>query len=209
VNVLIVARTRLGKAVCVGGMTEDGGRPIRLFPEHGQFLPPDCPLQVGELWDMHLTAIPIVYPPHVEDHIHRPLRLEGRVATMRTFILNRQESWVGGPSSLFDGRLRFAHTGRAFVSRAPPLPRQSVGYWVIPDPLSVDLDEREHAIYRGAVHDDSKERALVVPYVGTADPARELPAGTLVRVSLSRWWRAAQHVEERCYLQMSGWYDHW
>ena len=46
-------------------------------------------------------------------------------------------------------------------------------------------------------------------YVGEESPIKVIPAGTLVRLSLARWWRpedSEPNFEERCYLQLSGWY---
>ena len=46
-------------------------------------------------------------------------------------------------------------------------------------------------------------------YVGEESPIKVIPAGTLVRLSLARWWRPEKsepNFEERCYLQLSGWY---
>ena len=46
-------------------------------------------------------------------------------------------------------------------------------------------------------------------YVGEESPIKVIPAGTLVRVSLARWWRpedSEPNFEKRCYLQLSGWY---
>ena len=34
----------------------------------------------------------------------------------------------------------------------------------------------------------------------------QIPLNTLVRISLARWWVPAGMSEERCYLQLSGWY---
>jgi len=35
---------------------------------------------------------------------------------------------------------------------------------------------------------------------------KQIPADTLLRVSLARWWDNEGRHEERCYLQLSGWY---
>jgi hypothetical protein len=45
-----------------------------------------------------------------------------------------------------------------------------------------------------------------IPYVGFAEPLSEIPANTLIRVSMCRWWRREEYEEEKCYLQISGWY---
>ena len=49
-------------------------------------------------------------------------------------------------------------------------------------------------------------RWINIPFVGFQSPIGLIPANTLVRVSLARWW-ANNNDEERCYLQLSGWYD--
>lgn len=49
-----------------------------------------------------------------------------------------------------------------------------------------------------------------IPYVGFEPAVDLIPKGTLVRVSLARWWRphdSPPDMEERCYLQLSGWYE--
>ncbi len=46
-----------------------------------------------------------------------------------------------------------------------------------------------------------------IPFVGLQEPIDEIPAGTLLRVSLARWWSPNENTEERCYLQLSGYYD--
>ncbi len=45
-------------------------------------------------------------------------------------------------------------------------------------------------------------------FVGFQEPLAEIPAGAVVRISLAHWWRPRDHPEEeeRCYLQLSGWF---
>ena len=45
-----------------------------------------------------------------------------------------------------------------------------------------------------------------MPYVGFEEAVETIPAGTLVRVSLARWWDTNGTTEDRCSLQLSGWY---
>ncbi len=45
------------------------------------------------------------------------------------------------------------------------------------------------------------------PYVGFESKVDRIPAGTLMRMSLARWWKPEDSdMNERCYLQLSGWY---
>ncbi|HSN77106.1 MAG TPA: DNA helicase RecQ, partial [Anaerolineae bacterium] len=45
-------------------------------------------------------------------------------------------------------------------------------------------------------------------FVGFQEPIQVIPAGALVRVSLSHWWRREDHPEDepRCYVQLSGYF---
>jgi hypothetical protein len=50
---------------------------------------------------------------------------------------------------------------------------------------------------------------LDVPFVGFDEPVDVIPAASLIRLSLARWWKhpeADEDFELRCYLQLSGWY---
>ena len=78
----------------------------------------------------------------------------------------------------------------------------STGYWE-PD---IILTRGE---YNGRVKYcyDSPGSRWILPYVGCAEPLDRIPQGTLLRVSLARWWRPDDSdFELRCYLQLSGWY---
>ena len=47
-----------------------------------------------------------------------------------------------------------------------------------------------------------------ITFVGFQNPVQLISAGTLLRISLARWWAPNDDdVEERCYLQLSGWYE--
>ena len=44
--------------------------------------------------------------------------------------------------------------------------------------------------------------------MGFAPKINKIPAGTLIRISLARWWKPDDvDIEHRCYLQLSGWYE--
>lgn len=45
-----------------------------------------------------------------------------------------------------------------------------------------------------------------IKFVGFQNPLDIIPAGTLIRVFLARWWASPNDNERRCYLQLSGWY---
>lgn len=41
---------------------------------------------------------------------------------------------------------------------------------------------------------------------GFQTPLDYIPQGTVLRMSLANWWKKGDSDEERCYLQLSGWY---
>ena len=103
---------------------------------------------------------------------------------------------------LFDGKIHFTMNGGGYVS-ATNIPDRATGFWIPSEPLRLDTDERDKQGYF-----EKYNRHL--SYVGTSDELVEIiEPGTLVRVSLARWWRppnADPTFEERCYAQLSGWY---
>ena len=110
--------------------------------------------------------------------------------------------WRGSPDILFDNCLLWTDNGSGYVSEEGEIPAHSVGFW-IPDR---DLSKRifyERVRYN--YPNINGWRSL--PYVGFEDSVETIPAGTLVRVSLARWWDRNGETEDRCSLQLSGWYD--
>lgn len=99
---------------------------------------------------------------------------------------------------MFDGTISFTSNGSGYVS-THALPRGSTGYW-LPDAELVF--ESPYYKYRSGW----TERRF--KYVGADNPVSIIPVNTLVRMSLARWWRPQDQpdMEERCYLQLSGWY---
>lgn len=43
-------------------------------------------------------------------------------------------------------------------------------------------------------------------FVGFQEIVKRIPAGTIIRLSLANWWDGDGSGEDRCYLQLSGWY---
>lgn len=44
-------------------------------------------------------------------------------------------------------------------------------------------------------------------YVGFQNEIDTITTGSLVRLSLARWWTKNNSVDKRCYLQLSGWFN--
>lgn len=200
-RVAIVARTKMGGGACVGVMTQSG-RAVRPLPVGGFCHPPHSPFQVGEVWEMHLRARDTPEPPHMEDHDEWGARRVGTVADLPDVIRRFGRPVKGEPAALFDATLRFRDVGSAYIPRAGPQPLRSVEFWIVPHEMTLEpLGDK----FRYSLH---WPRRLLIPYVGVEPPVERVPAGTLARVSLARWWLNPNHAEEgeTCALQLSGWF---
>lgn len=210
VTVLIVARTRMNGGVCVGGLRLDTNRNIRLKLPGRANHPEDTLFEVGQIWELDFYE-GAAKPPHVEDMIVTEQRLVGQESNMRETLMPRIHPWQGGPEQLFDRCLCIKGTG-GYISASASIPRCSTGYW-LPDktltlnkPLIPDMQNDKHYYEMLRITDNRRPAILSIKYVGFAAPINKIPAGTLVRVSLARWWKPNETSEERCYLQLSGWY---
>ncbi|HCI81888.1 MAG TPA: hypothetical protein DHW02_19605 [Ktedonobacter sp.] len=213
-RVLIVARTRMGSGVCVGGLVLDSNRSVRLLTREGALQPRLTEFQVGQIWDVNFRRVANVEPPHVEDVMVFSQQLLETVDNMQDMLLAHIQPWTGGPESLFDRMLTIDRT-RCYVSHAKPVPQRSTGLWLLDRPLvfdkeHVDKTQIRHMYlmqYKDHIGNRAYTRTLTIPFVGYQRPIDEIPVGTLVRISLARWFAPSSVGEERCYLQLSGWYS--
>ncbi len=199
-NVLIVARTRMREGMrCIGGITRKC-QPLRLMTADGSYQSTSCPFHVGDVWELQYRAMDTVRPPHVEnvcvdmDNVRR-LR---RHSHLQRLLRNYATTCCGSIDRLFRGLLQFTTKGSGYISHRTGVPDGSTAFW-IPDRDLERTDDGKHYMY-------NRGRRLV--YVGEPEPVPVIPAGTVVRVSLATWWKPPDSdlKEERCYLQLSGWY---
>lgn len=50
------------------------------------------------------------------------------------------------------------------------------------------------------------KKEIRIKFVGYQDAIDRIPQGTIIRLSLANWWDKDGSAENRCYLQLSGWY---
>jgi len=188
--------------VCVGGIEMDSRRSLRLLGSDGWNLHEDHRIRPGEIWDLAYAPNKDIEPPHVEDVIVSHGKPVEVVEHMKPAILDLVEPWQGGVGTIFDGRLVATDGGSGYITRKPPLPKQSTGFWV----ATASLKRRQFdAATRYALPGDGPVRS--VKYVGMEDSIESIPRGAIVRFSLARWAEFPPGVdEERCYLQLSCWY---
>lgn len=223
-KILIVSRTQMKNGVCVGGIDLNSFELIRLHNERGGNLTIDTPYQIGEVWEMNIELPwnPRVRP-HVEDRMTIPLSLYGCIdmkdissflkgnivnvkiapngsnGTRLCFICcgeNIKSKIVKGTlSTTFEGKLKFR--GKASYIGKEDISNFSTQFWIADKPLYHKVSFEKHYY----VYDNTYIR-----FVGFQDMVEVIPAGTIIRLSLANWWDGDGSGEERCYLQLSGWY---
>ena len=199
---LIVSKTEAGREVCVGALAANHSN-LRLT-EHleSHFLPADTPYEIGQVWDLSFTPKVDLVPPHVEDVIVTSSEFLYNHPGVRGFLLSRVPHWEGSPLSLFEGKID-GPTSNGSLYIQDEIPEQSVGFWKPDRDMTGAYTPGMSAFYY-------MYEGFRLPYVGVAHPPPNLiPAHTLVRVSLARWFRPRDtnlDFPERCYLQISGSY---
>lgn len=204
-DVLILSKTHMNHGrCCIGGITENG-RYVRLLTTTGENQPEDTELLPRQVWEIVFTERPNMIPPHVEDIYIQSMKIKGdlvdEITILKIIEQKNVQIWKGSPEILFDGLLKWTANGSGYINEEG-VPKHSVGFWISDKQLtkSIYYDKPRYS-YR------SLDRWYSIPYVGFDKPIEVIPAGTLIRISLARWWNTNGTTEQRCPLQLSGWYD--
>jgi len=200
-KVLIVARTRRGGGACIGAISFDG-RSLRLVAPAGANERWGLDFDVGGVWEIEGTLPEQVVPPHVEDLVVTQRRRLAPMTDPAPFIERHMPPASGGPEALFGGMLVPQPNG--YLSAAQDaLPPCSTTFWR-PDRPLVRREGGKRIRYHYT--DGDSDTSLV--FVGFQEPLPEIPAGTLLRVSLTHLWRPPDRPDAplRSYAQLSGWF---
>ncbi len=200
-DVIIVSKTRMFNNSCIGGVLGNG-RFVRLLDAYGNNQDFDNKIEVGDVYTITFSERQDKRPPHVEDILLNSMEFKFSFPTinkMVDYLTNKLnvKVWRGSTETLFDGKVEWTNAGSGFISEYA-IPVNSVGFW-IPDQDLIRNDYFEKVRYSYPF------RQRNIKFVGFQNPVDRIPAGTLVRTSLARWWSPNEN-EERCYLQLSGWY---
>jgi len=201
-DVIIVSKTHMSSAACVGGVLANG-RFVRLLDSNGYNQDSDTEFEVGDVYTITFSERTEKRPPHTEDILLNSMEHKFSFSTIEKMIEYLTDKlkvkiWRGSTEILFDGKLQWTSGGSGYISETGEIPENSVGFW-IPDRNLTRKDYNEKVRYSYPI------RWRNISFVGFQNPVNTIPAGTLVRVSLARWW-SPNEDEERCYLQLSGWY---
>lgn len=210
-DVLIVGKTKLNKGeVCIGGVS-GSGKFLRLINPDGSNQPSNTIIDLRDIWRIDYSNRKEIIPPHNEDvivHNWEKRSVLDESKTVKEFLnkikVNIHE---GHPNGLFENTLKWSGKGSGFLPNDKTIPTNSVGFW-IPDR---DLNKIQREDYKGIRYEyptDNGNRNL--PFKGFhSNPPEIIPSGTLLRVSLGRWWHGPNEDWDNpaCFLQLSGWFD--
>ena len=201
-DVIIVSKTRMKNVACVSGILLANGRFVRLLKSNGDNQDANTDLEVGHVYTITFSERDNNTPPHIEDILVNSKKHKFSIPTieMVEYLTDKLKVkiWEGSIESLFDGKLQWTDGGSGYISENGEIPDNSVGFWI------PNKDLTRH-YYKEKVKYNYPIKYRNISFVGFQKPIDKIPAGTLVRVSLARWW-SPNEDEQRCYLQLSGWY---
>lgn len=207
-TVLIVSRTQMKNGICVGGIDVDTNEFVRILDEDGKILSKAAPYQVGELWKMHVAKKFYSKLPHSEDCKTTPLNDKAINNVGNAGILKYVEEHKhllgrrftqGSLKDTFEGCLHLTGT-QNFVNEER-IPSFSTQFWIADEDLVLSNVVRDKGVDSYYWYKNFR-----VKFVGCEEPIDRIPRGAVIRLSLARWWDGDGKSEDRCYLQISGWY---
>jgi hypothetical protein len=214
-DVLIVSRTVMKSRRCIGGICLKTAKSLRLMDSNGSNLPAETPFEIGQVWEISGSPRGDLTPPHLEDYQlggyqrrERTMDVRETVLRNRTVFEKQGRFWEGLMADTFGGALHFTARGSGYLGQPANL-RVSTGFWLTG--VSLTRDDSFDKVRFKESEAVFAEGGFVYPhvtYVGEAAAPVSIPAGTLCRISLARWWHPddAPHEPSRCYLQLSGVY---
>lgn len=204
-NVLIVAKTKYSNGFCVGGLTLETKKNIRLLTSDGENQMSFTDFEIGQYWNIDFNPKPDCILPHSEDVIVIKQKKIGFEDNLKEYLLSNTDYWRGGRTEIFGRTISYDDKGKGFLQHGKYVPINSVGFWKLPFDISLVTD-LSYGYGKTKYRYESCEESgnINLPYKGCDEPLKVIPSGTLVRMSLARWFNNAG--QEKCYLQISGWY---
>jgi len=201
-EIIITSKTHKGRAACVGGMILANNQFVRILNPGKRDQPANTDFNIGDIWDIEFKNSDNITPPHIEDIIISTRRFLRHITNVSDFILNSGVTiFKGSPEQIFNGKLGWTGSGGGYIEDRENLPDNSVGFWIS------DLDLKYDGTRYLYDPDDFFYPTKKIKFVGFQSIVDVIPAGTLMRISLARWWKPENsEMSERCYLQLSGWY---
>jgi ATP-dependent DNA helicase RecQ len=193
-EVVIVGKTHMyGGRWCIGALTLNVWASIRLVQQtQDNGWPSNVEFQVGQIWNVEGAKPKNLRPPHTENFLVRKreyVRDYGK--SLARDIVARVPIASGGVEALYEGCLRAIPSGSLRIIEGC-VPSFSTQFWI----PNQNLEFRERYYWLGN---------RKIKFVGEQTPS-SIQRGSLVRMSLSGWFRPEGHTQDGCFLQISGWW---
>jgi ATP-dependent DNA helicase RecQ len=202
-NVVIVAKTRMGSGACIGAI-DFAGKSMRLVATDAEFNETaGMEYEVGDVWDVTCRPPQQVIPPHVENVIVSDKQRRPPIDDTLAFIQRHMPPREGGLEALYEGLTQSTRAGVLYIAERTGVPPYSTTFWTPDQPLT-RVEDAKRIRYRYPTEDGGR----TLTFVGFQEPVEIIPAGTVLRVSLAHWWRpeSRPEYELRCHVQLSGWF---
>lgn len=199
-EVLIVSKTQMKSAVCVGGLLLDYDANIRLLNPGNRNQPIDTDFEIGQIWDLRFIKRNPLHLPHTEDRIVLEKNHLRKLDNIYSFLIERNINiHEGSAKELFESKLEWTQYGSGFIREENKLPDYSVGFW---------KSDRDLELYQSFNKPRYRYNSNInLPFVGLQEPVNILPKGTLLRYSLTRAFDKDKNGKKSSWLQLSGWYE--
>src|SRR6478736_8103676 len=115
-QVLIVAKTHMRNAACVGGFEISSKRNVRLLTIDGENQPSNTDLEVGQVWNADYIDRPQLTLPHVEDVQIIKREFVKTQNSVGDFLKSNATIWRGDPRAIFEGKVHFGRAQSGYVT---------------------------------------------------------------------------------------------
>ena len=196
--------------VCVGAVDLDNRCSIRLLNCDGRHETIDeCPYEILTVWNITYHRTNRRPAPHLED-VNVINRVQIPYHESRRILLELDNYNIriyhSSLLSVFEGKLNSTEKGSLFISNEKGVPGYSTCFWVCDKSLRKNQYSPEQKIRYDYLDDEGKWYHIT--YVGLDNAPDVIRRGTLIRLSLAHWWHPEDTTtEDRCYLQLSGFFN--
>lgn len=201
-NTLVVSKTKMkNNHVCIGAITDSGKYLRLLYPDNSNMLE-NIDINIYDNLLIKYQKRKDIKLPHSEDiNLYYAKKISTNNRPMLDILKKLNINiWKGNPTILFDNKLIWSNnywSSTAYIS-TKNISNNSVGFWISDRDLYLNKDRYEYVL---------DNITYSIKYVGIHEPQECIYKGTLIRISLARWWNNNGAFEQdRCYLQLSEYY---
>jgi hypothetical protein len=203
-KVFIVSKTKMKNHVCIGGILENGVS-VRLLSSNKINQPIETNMSIGAYYLIDYEKKNQLQHPHVEDivvndHYYQGSSVDVYHELKSLLKHNKVITDSGNLLDIFESNIIWSRSGAGFLSANREVTNYSTCFWISNEPLY-------KLILNSNCYYENKTKTIKIKHVGFQNEVDIITTGSLVRLSLARWWAKDSSVDKRCYLQLSGWFN--